>query len=102
MNTRLLRVQIPLPVAAPRGALLVELLVDAWQAIAGWLMPPRASVVERELAALRALAQRHAPTQPGFAADLLAAADRGALSQRQRADGAAALSACATSARSHG
>lgn len=65
-------------VPEPRGAAWAARAATAlWQWLAG---PPRATsaaeVAVHQAAAVRALAQRHQTNDPGFAADLLAAADR--------------------------
>jgi len=65
-------------VQPPRGALWAA---RAAAALARWLtrkpheMAP-AEAMAHEAAAVRALARRHMDTDPGFAADLFAAADR--------------------------
>jgi hypothetical protein len=66
-------------VAAPRGAIWAARVVMAlWRVLA---RQPRAGAMAddgaaREVARVRALARHHLATDPGFAADLLAAADR--------------------------
>jgi hypothetical protein len=66
-------------VAAPRGAeWAARAVLGLWRALA---RQPRAGAiaddgVSREVARVRALARHHQATDPGFAADLLAAADR--------------------------
>jgi hypothetical protein len=70
-------------VKTPRGAIwAASAAVAVWGALSRWLadnpLRVRSAVVEAavEAARVRAMARRHASTDPGFAADLLAAADR--------------------------
>jgi hypothetical protein len=70
-------------VNAPRGAIwAAHAAVAVWNVLARWLahnpLRVRSAVVEAavEAAQVRALARRHAAADPGFAADLRAAADR--------------------------
>ncbi|MCW5661229.1 MAG: hypothetical protein KIT60_26300 [Burkholderiaceae bacterium] len=70
-------------VKAPRGAIWAARgAVAVWAALSRWLadkpLQIRSAAVEAavEAARVRALARRHANTDPGFAADLMAAADR--------------------------
>jgi hypothetical protein len=70
-------------VKTPRGAVWAARGAAAlWTALSRWLadnpLRVRSAVVEAavEAARVRALARRHAATDPGFAADLMAAADR--------------------------
>jgi hypothetical protein len=73
---------VPAAKAAPRGAVwAAKAAVAAWAALRG-LFGARRSERSPELdaaieaARIRAMARRHAATDPGFAADLQAAADR--------------------------
>jgi hypothetical protein len=67
------------PIATPRGAVWAA---DAAQGLYRWFGQLRARWAERatdrlgEAEALRAYAMRFRDTDPGFAADLMAAADR--------------------------
>jgi hypothetical protein len=70
-------------VQSPRGAIwAARAAVAVWSALSRWRadkpLQVRSAVVEAavEAARVRALARRHAHTDPGFAADLMAAADR--------------------------
>jgi hypothetical protein len=70
-------------VKTPRGAIwAARAAVAVWAALSRWLadnpLRVRSAVVEAavEAARVRAMARRHASTDPGFAADLMAAADR--------------------------
>ena len=70
-------------VNTPRGAIWAARGAAAiWAALARWFsdkpLQVRSAVVEAavEAAYVRAMARRHAATDPGFAADLMAAADR--------------------------
>ena len=65
-------------VREPRGALWAARAVLAlWQALARKRGERAAeSAAAREIEQVRALARHHMATDPGFAADLLAAADR--------------------------
>jgi hypothetical protein len=68
-------------VKTPRGAVWAAHGAAAvWAALARWLDGRKqhsvALDVAIEAARVRAMARRHAATDPGFAADLMAAADR--------------------------
>jgi hypothetical protein len=68
-------------VATPRGAVWAARAAAAlWGAAARWLSARRQHAASLQAAIdaaqVRALARRHAGTDPGFAADLMAAADR--------------------------
>jgi hypothetical protein len=70
-------------VKAPRGAIwAARAAAAAWAALLRWRaanpLRVRSAAVEMavEAARVRAMARRHAATDPGFAADLMAAADR--------------------------
>jgi hypothetical protein len=70
-------------IKTPRGAIWAARgAVAIWTALSRWLadkpLQVRSAAVEAavEAARVRALARRHANTDPGFAADLMAAADR--------------------------
>ena len=68
-------------VATPRGAVWAARAAAAvWAAAARWLSARRQRSVALQAAIdaaqVRALARRHAAIDPGFAADLMAAADR--------------------------
>jgi hypothetical protein len=70
-------------VKTPRGAIWAARgAATLWAALSRWLagnpLRVRSAVVEAavDAARVRALARRHASTDPGFAADLMAAADR--------------------------
>lgn len=70
---------VGVPKAAPqRGSRWgAALFVAAWQGIAGlFAAAPRAPSRAEEAAEVREMARRLQGTDPGFAADLLAAADR--------------------------
>jgi len=65
------------PVDAPRGALWAARAAAALlQAIAKWTAPNSPAAPIAEAARVRALARQYLQSDPGFAADLLAAADR--------------------------
>jgi hypothetical protein len=68
-------------VKAPRGAVWAARAAAAlWAVLARWLDGRKQQSVALEAAIeaarVRAMARRHAATDPGFAADLMAAADR--------------------------
>lgn len=74
---------IPAVKTAPRGAVWAARGAAAvWTTLSRWLAvrQPSASTnatdAAKEAALVRAMARRHAATDPGFAADLMAAADR--------------------------
>ena len=71
-------VTVARPVVAPRGALWAARAAAALlQAIAKWTAPKApASTPIAEAARVRALAHAYLQSDPGFAADLFAAADR--------------------------
>ena len=68
-------------VKTPRGSIWAARGAAAlWAALAHWLAGRKQHSVALdaaiEVARVRAMARRHASTDPGFAADLMAAADR--------------------------
>lgn len=70
-------------VPTPRGAVWAARgAAAAWITLSRWFASRQASVSSAEIEAardatrVRALARHHAATDPGFAADLMAAADR--------------------------
>jgi hypothetical protein len=74
---------VPAAVPAPRGAeWAARGAVAVWRLLSHWAAGRRAEPSSatheamRAAAAVRAMAQRYAATDPGFAADLRAAADR--------------------------
>lgn len=73
---------IPATKAAPRGAIwAARAAVAAWTGLRGLFSARRRERSPEldaaiEAARIRAMARRHAATDPGFAADLQAAADR--------------------------
>jgi len=78
-------------VKAPRGAIWAARGAAAiWAALSRWLAADRrrersvALEAAIEAARVRAMARRHASTDPGFAADLMAAADRHEAQQSAR------------------
>jgi len=78
-------------VKTPRGAIwAAHGAVAVWAALSRWFagnpLRVRSAVVEAavEAARVRAMARRHASTDPGFAADLMAAADRHEAQQGDR------------------
>jgi len=76
MNT--VTINVPAKVSSPRGAAwAVQAVAMLSQALAKWSAPrvqPTLPMVEA--AQVRALARAHLNSDPGFAADLFAAADR--------------------------
>ena len=76
MNT--VTINVPANVPAPRGAAWAAQSVAALSlAIAKWTAPrAQANVPMVEAAQVRALARSYLSSDPGFAADLFAAADR--------------------------
>ena len=71
-------VNVAREVEAPRGAIwAAQAVVVLLRSIANWTVPrARVSAPISEAAQVRALARLHLNSDPGFAADLLAAADR--------------------------
>jgi hypothetical protein len=68
-------------IKSPRGAVWAARgAAAAWTALTRWLDGRKQQTVALEAAIeaarVRAMARRHASTDPGFAADLMAAADR--------------------------
>jgi hypothetical protein len=68
-------------IKSPRGAIWAARgAAAAWAALTRWLDGRKQQSVALgaaiEAARVRAMARRHASTDPGFAADLMAAADR--------------------------
>jgi hypothetical protein len=81
MSTIRLQVAPRVGAAYPRGARLAAMLWLAVQrGLGAWRRPPRPPVPqhnpEKEAQAVRELALQYRQTDPAFAADLLAAADR--------------------------
>lgn len=80
---------IPAAKTAPRGAIwAARAAALAWAALSNWFAAGRerslALGTATEAARVRALARHHAATDPGFAADLMAAADRHEAEQTAR------------------
>ena len=76
-------------VKTPRGAIWAARgAASMWAAVARWLDGRKQHSVALEAAfeaaQVRAMARRHAATDPGFAADLMAAADRHEAQQADR------------------
>lgn len=77
MSTTTVTVSANLPAHAPRGAALVANVYDLLAAAGAWLRARNEHNRRvREAAAVRRLASSLRDSDPGFAADLLAAADR--------------------------
>lgn len=77
MSTTTVTLSANLPASAPRGAALVANVYDLLASAGAWLRArSEQSRREREAAAVRRLAYSLRDSDPGFASDLLAAADR--------------------------